>query len=166
MCTPSFICKFPFGAESPFASGPARVEPLALADLTSLGRRPSGHPAPRHKPMANRSHTRSAPIEDLRRAIDCLPEATRRAMLEGVQASERIIAGAYVDGHGGVCPMLVAHRRGARTNFLSFARAWDRFTRARRRARTATRRELDVLIGHLQNSLMSDAQLDLTGAIA
>ena len=81
--------------------------------------------------MAKRSHTRRAPVEELRRAIDCLPAATRQAMLDGVQANERIIAGAYVDGHGGVCPMLAAHRRGARTNFLPFARAWDRFARAR-----------------------------------
>jgi len=64
----------------------------------------------------------------LRRTIDCLPVATREAMLAGVRAGERIIVGAYVDGRGGVCPMLAAHRRGARTNFLSFARAWDRFT--------------------------------------
>jgi hypothetical protein len=87
-------------------------------------------------------------------------------MLDGVQASERIIAGAYVDGDGGVCPMLAAHRRGARTNFLSFARAWDRFARAGRSARNATRRELDILVGQLQSSLVNDAQLDLHGAIA
>jgi len=87
-------------------------------------------------------------------------------MLEGVQTSERVIAGAYVDGDGGVCPMLAAHRRGARTNFLSFARAWDRFARTGRSARAATRRELDILVGHLQSSLLGDAQLDLHGAIA
>ena len=57
--------------------------------------------------------------------------ATREAMLAGVRASSAIIVGAYVDGEGGVCPMLAAHRRGGRTDFLSFARAWDRFTRSR-----------------------------------
>jgi len=87
-------------------------------------------------------------------------------MLEGVRASERIIAGAYVDGHGCVCPMLAAHRRGARTNFLSFARAWDRFARSGRRVRRATRRELDILVGQLESSLMGEAQTDLNGAIA
>jgi hypothetical protein len=47
--------------------------------------------------MRNRSPRRSTAIERLRVAIDCLPVATRRAMLDGVRASERIIAGAYVD---------------------------------------------------------------------
>jgi hypothetical protein len=121
--------------------------------------------AARQKPMAKRQHTRSAPVEDLRRAIDCLPVSTRRAMLEGVR-SERIIAGAYVDGRGGVCPMLAAHRRGARTNFLSFARAWDRFARAGRQARSATTRELKILAGQLQSSLLNESQLDLDRAIA
>ena len=115
--------------------------------------------------MGKRHHTNSGPVEDLRRAIDCLPAATRRAMLDGVQ-SERIIAGAYVDGRGGVCPMLAAHRRGARTNFLPFARAWDRFARTGRRARSATVRELGILAGQLQSSLLSESQLDLDRAIA
>jgi hypothetical protein len=104
-------------------------------------------------------------VEDLRLTIDCLPLATRQAMLDGVRASERIIAGAYTDAHGGVCPMLAAHRRGGRTNFLSFARAWDRFTRAGRHARAATRRERGILIGQLEASLLSAAELDLDRAI-
>ena len=87
-------------------------------------------------------------------------------MLEGVQANARIIAGAYVDGHGGVCPMLAAHRRGARTNFLSFARAWDRFARAGRRARSATERELGILVRQLQSSLLGEEQCDLDRALA
>jgi hypothetical protein len=86
-------------------------------------------------------------------------------MLDGVK-TERIIAGAYVDGHGGVCPMLAAHRRGERTNFVSFARAWDRFARAGRQARGATPRELSILAGQLQSSLLSEPQLDLERAIA
>jgi hypothetical protein len=116
--------------------------------------------------MAKRRRNRSRAVVQLRRTIDCLPLATRRAMLEGVTASERIIVGAYVDGEGGVCPMLAAHRRGGRTNFLSFARAWDRFTRARGRARLATQRELDILIGQLEGSLARDSGGDLAGAIA
>ena len=67
-------------------------------------------------------------IEDLRRAIDCLPERTKHAMLEGIDANT-IIVGAYTDRRGGVCPMLAAHRCGGRTDFLAFAKAWDRFTR-------------------------------------
>ncbi|HWG07631.1 MAG TPA: hypothetical protein VN672_01350 [Solirubrobacteraceae bacterium] len=104
-------------------------------------------------------------VEDLRLTIDCLPIATREAMLDGVRASQRIIVGAYTDRHGGVCPMLAAHRRGGRTNFLSFARAWDRFTHAGRHARAATRRERRILIGQLEASLMRSAGVDLEQAI-
>lgn len=86
-------------------------------------------------------------------------------MLHGVRASERIIVGAYVDGEGGVCPMLAAHRSGGRTNFLSFSRSWDRFTRAGGRSRRATRRELQILVGLLEGSLMSEAGVDLDRAI-
>ena len=67
----------------------------------------------------------------LRAAVDALPARTRLAMLAGIR-SERIVAGAYTDGHGGTCPMLAAHRRGARTSGAEFARAWDRFTGATR----------------------------------
>lgn len=116
--------------------------------------------------MANHRHHRARFVEDLRLTIDCLPSSTRRAMLDGVRQGERIIVGAYVDGEGGVCPMLAAHRHGGRTDFLSFARSWDRFTRAGRRARQATRREVEILIGQLQASLMSEAEVDLDRAIA
>ena len=75
---------------------------------------------------------RRRPARDLRTAIDCLPLQTRKAMLEGVEAN-RIIVGAYTDRNGGVCPMLAAHRNGGRTSLASFARAWDRYTGARRR---------------------------------
>jgi hypothetical protein len=105
-----------------------------------------------------------SPIEDLRLAIDCLPARTRRAMLEGIRGSD-IIVGAYADRAGGVCPMLAAHRRGGRTSFVSFARAWDRFAGARR-ARRATPRELRILEGQLEASLAADDALDLAAAIA
>ena len=116
--------------------------------------------------MAIRRPHRTRPVEDLRLSIDCMPASTRRAMLDGLQSNERIIVGAYVDGEGGVCPMLAAHRCGGRTDFLSFARSWDRFTRAGRRARRATRRELDILANQLRASLMSEASPDLDRAIA
>ncbi len=86
-------------------------------------------------------------------------------MLEGVRGSERIIAGAYVDGEGGVCPMLAAHICGARTSFLSFARSWDRFTRAGRGARCVSRRELNILVGQLEASLLGASETDLDRAI-
>jgi hypothetical protein len=87
-------------------------------------------------------------------------------MLEGVRSNE-IIVGAYTDRSGGVCPMLAAHRCGGRTDFLSFARAWDGFTGARGRARRASDRELRVLTTHLEASLVQDDEHgDLAGAIA
>jgi hypothetical protein len=105
-------------------------------------------------------------VERLRLAIDCLPVGTREAMLAGVRTSERIIAGAYVDGEGGVCPMLAAHRRGGRTDLLSFAKSWDRFTRARGSARAATERELRILVTQLEDSLVSASGLELDVAIS
>ncbi|HVS29701.1 MAG TPA: hypothetical protein VHE14_09125, partial [Solirubrobacteraceae bacterium] len=89
---------------------------------------------------------------------------TRLAMLEGV-SSNRIIVGAYTDRSGGICPMLAAHRYGGRTNFLSFARAWDSFA-ATKRTRGATRRELSILTAHLEASLLAEENADLGAAIA
>ena len=83
-------------------------------------------------------------------------------MLEGIR-TRPIIAGAYTDNRGGICPMLAAHRGGGRTSLLSFARSWDAFARAKR-VRRATRRELRVLEDLLVASLASDA--DLGAAIA
>ena len=95
---------------------------------------------------------RRRPARDLRIAIDCMPISTRLAMVEGIEAN-RIIAGAYTDRDGGVCPMLAAHRSGGRTSLASFARAWDRYTGARRRARPATARELNTLRVMLEASI-------------
>jgi hypothetical protein len=105
------------------------------------------------------------PITRLRTAIDCLPERTREAMLQGVRES-KIVVGAYTDGHGGICPMLAAHRNGGRTSFLSFARAWDAFARAAK-VRPATARELRVLEDLLVASLADEPdETDLGAAIA
>jgi hypothetical protein len=109
-----------------------------------------------------RRATRSS-IEDLRLTIDCLPVHTRVAMLEGIRRNE-IIVGAYSDRKGGVCPMLAAHRCGGRTNFISFARAWDRFAHAKH-ARRASERELGVLRSQLEASLMADDNVDLEAAM-
>ena len=106
------------------------------------------------------------PITRLQTAIDCLPEPTRRAMLDGVR-DNTIVVGAYTDGRGGVCPMLAAHRNGGRTSFLSFARAWDAFARAET-VRPASERELAVLEDLLVASLADDLDgaSDLAAAIA
>jgi hypothetical protein len=116
--------------------------------------------------MRNHARESNSPIERLRLAIDCLPERTREAMLEGVRANERIIVGAYVDDRGGVCPMLAAHRSGGRTDFLSFAKSWDRFTRARGGSRTATRREVAILVAQLEDSLLLATGSQFDAAIA
>ena len=99
--------------------------------------------------------TRRRPAQELRIAIDCLPERTRLAMLEGIKTN-RIIVGAYTDHRGGVCPMLAAHRCGGRTSLASFAKAWDRYTKAGPRARPATDRELTTLRSMLEASLAED----------
>src|SRR5881394_2529140 len=116
--------------------------------LLFMSRAKSYPPRP-GKPMGR---TRSS-VEDLRLAIDCLPLTTREAMLTGIRSHE-IIVGAYSDRAGGVCPMLAAHRCGGRTSFISFARAWDRFTHAKR-ARAATEREVRVLVAHLEASILA-----------
>src|SRR5215204_5964095 len=130
--------------------------PSFIASLLRRGRLACG-------PMRRRARD---PITRLQTAIDCLPEHTRRAMLDGVRANT-IVVGAYTD-RGGVCPMLAAHRNGGRTSFLSFARAWDAFARADRGVRPATPRELRVLEDLLVASLAEDLDgaSDLAAAIA
>ena len=108
--------------------------------------------------------TRRRPARDLRTAIDCLPLATRKAMLHGVE-SNRIIVGAYTDRKGGVCPMLAAHRNGGRTSLASFAHAWDRYTGARGRPRPASDRELHTLTAMLEASIALDEVPDLQDVV-
>ena len=95
---------------------------------------------------------RRRPARDLRAAVDSMPLATRRAMLEGI-AVNRIIVGAYTDRQGGICPMLAAHRNGGRTALADFARAWDGYTDADGRSRPATTRELTTLRTMLEASI-------------
>lgn len=104
---------------------------------------------------------RRTPHDELRLAIGCLPERTQRAMLQGIRDND-IVVGAYTD-EGGICPMLAAHRNGGRTNFISFAKAWDRFARAKA-PRRATPRELRILETMLEASLAESVVLD--GVIA
>lgn len=96
-----------------------------------------------------------------------MPHRSKVAMLRGIEENE-IIAGAYVDGDGGVCPMLAAHRTGGRTSLASFAKAWDRYTDASR-ARRASSRELRTLTALLEESLANDANVssqDMRDAVA
>src|SRR3954464_4730067 len=102
---------------------------------------------------------RRRPARDLRLAIRCMPQGTREAMLEAIE-EDRIIVGAYTDSDGGVCPMLAAHRHGGRTNLASFARAWDRYTKAGSRPRPASERELRTLRTMLEESIVLEDELD------
>jgi hypothetical protein len=94
--------------------------------------------------------------ERLRNSVGALPNGTKQAMLTGIRGN-RVIVGAYVDKRGGVCPMLAAHRNGGRTNFGTFARAWDAFTGAnQRKPRRASRREVRTLEGYLEMALLRE----------
>jgi hypothetical protein len=105
------------------------------------------------KPMAKRRNN----AERLRNAVYAMPSRTAQAMLRGIR-SNRVIVGAYVDKRGGVCPMLAAHRNGGRTNFGTFARAWDAFTGAnQRKPRRASRREVRTLEGYLEMALIRES---------
>ena len=85
-------------------------------------------------------------------------------MLDGIGAND-IIVGAYTDRDGRVCPMLAAHRHGGRTSLASFARAWDRYTGARR-PRPATEREVRTLTSMLEASLMYQDEVEELSAAA
>jgi hypothetical protein len=99
--------------------------------------------------------------ERLRNAVYALPHHTKEAMLRGIRGN-RVIVGAYVDKRGGVCPMLAAHRNGGRTNFGTFARAWDGFTGAKqRKPRRASRREVRTLEGYLEIGLTREGAVPL-----
>jgi hypothetical protein len=105
------------------------------------------------------------PTQRLRLAVESLPRPTREAMLRGIDANP-IIVGAYVDrASGGICPMLAAHRNGGRTSLASFARAWDRYTGAKR-PRLATRREVGALRALLVSSLDAELAAPAAGSLA
>ena len=94
--------------------------------------------------------------QDLRRTIDRLPLSTRRALLEGIKTNP-IIVGADGNLRGGVCPMYAAYRQPSRKQGRSFARAWDRYARARL-PREASERELLTLQRMLETSIELDAE--------
>ena len=108
--------------------------------------------------------SRDRPTYELRVAVERLPRPTKEAMLGGIDEN-RIIVGAFVDASsGGICPMLAAHRNGARTSVSQFARAWDNYTSAKR-PRRATRREVRTLRSLLEWSLDLPADLP-TGSLS
>ncbi len=88
---------------------------------------------------------------ELRAAIDGLPLPTRQAMLEGIQANP-IIVGADGDPRGGVCPVYAIPSPPSKRIGRPFARAWDRYARARL-PRRASERELRTLRSMLETSI-------------
>lgn len=102
--------------------------------------------------------------QELRMAIDRLPLSTRRAMLGGMDKN-RIIVGADANLTG-MCPILAASGSAQQVG-RPFARAWDRYARARL-PRPATERELLTLRSMLQTSIEREQTLALPlgGAIA
>jgi hypothetical protein len=106
---------------------------------------------------------------ELRAAIDRLPLATRRAMLEGIQ-TESIIVGADGNPRGGACPLYAIPSPPSKRIGAPFARAWDRFAGARL-ARPASERELHTLHTMLQTSIGAETEssspvVSLNAAIA
>jgi len=105
--------------------------------------------------------TRRRPAQELRATIDRLPLEVREAVLEGIQG-HRIIAGAHVDGAGGVCPMVAADVRWKRISRASVekaqevARAWDRYADASGSFRPATKRQLLALSSMLEASILEE----------
>jgi hypothetical protein len=118
--------------------------------------------------------TRRRPAQDLRATIDRLPLDVREAVLEGIK-SQRIIAGAHVDGSGGVCPMVAADVRWLSVNKSSVkvaqeaARAWDRYAEASGRWHPASKRQLLALRSMLEASILAEtarSELPLSEVIA
>lgn len=72
-------------------------------------------------PMFDRflARRRATPAR-LRNAVDAMSLQLHIAMLDGVR-HDAIIVGAYTDDHTGMCPVLAAHRRGARCSAPAFA---------------------------------------------
>ena len=113
---------------------------------------------------------RAATITDLRRAVDCLPRATADRDARG-DPLQRRSSSAPTPAPTGSARCWPPTGRGGRTDFISFAKAWDRFALSgsrRRSARRATRRELLVLTTQLEASLLDDEApvSDLAAAIA
>ena len=92
-------------------------------------------------------------VRALQTAVDRLPAESRRAMLRGL-GEDTIIAGAYSVGPAR-CPGLAAYRRGARTGYADFAKAWDRYARGRgiRRVRND---DVTTLVAMLRASLATE----------
>ena len=87
----------------------------------------------------------------MRAAIDRLPLATRRAMLEGIETSP-IVVGGDGDPRGGVCPVYATSAPPSKRVGRPFARAWDRYADARL-PRRASERELRTLRSMLEMSI-------------
>ena len=106
--------------------------------------------------------------QDLRAAVDRLPLATRKAMLDGIDRKP-IIVGADGNLGGGVCPMLAASGGSQREVGKPFARAWDRYAGVKF-SRRATERELltlrTMLVASIEAQTESGVDLREGAAVA
>src|ERR1700757_3190085 len=111
-----------------------------------------GQSRPQEMPIVRK---RRRPAQELRATIDRLPLEVRQAVLDGIQ-HQRIIAGAHMDGTGGVCPMVAADVRWKQiskesvTKAQEVARAWDRYAEASGSWHPATKRQLLTLRSMLE----------------
>ena len=160
MCTPSFMCKFPFsrrvllprGEQRPTVRRVAPPHPEQVSERRkAYAKSPPPHrrcrraPAPGDRLHAGR-HARGDARRRARQRARDRRRLRRRAAAACARCSPRTAAG-------------------ARTDFLSFARTWDRFTRAGRDSRPATERELRILVTQLEDSLCERRRLELDEAI-
>ncbi len=99
---------------------------------------------------------KAAKKRELRVAIDRLPLATRRAMLEGIETTS-IVVGGDGDPHGGVCPIYATPSPPPKQIGRPFARAWDRYAGARL-PRKASERELSTLRSMLATSIERETE--------
>ncbi|MDQ3644559.1 MAG: hypothetical protein M3356_03500, partial [Actinomycetota bacterium] len=100
-----------------------------------------------------------ARASDLRAAVDRLPLATRKAMLEGIQTNP-IIVGADGDPRGGVCPVYAISSPPSKRIGKPFARAWDRYAGVRL-PREARASELRTLRSMLETSIELESEADV-----
>ena len=133
----------------------------------------AAHPGDEPERLERGTAYAKPPPAQAARSSACAPRSTAcrspraRRCSTGVRASERIIVGAYIDGRGGVCPMLAAHRARRRAPTSSPSPGRGTVSPAPRGAsRAATEREVGILVTQLEASLAEADGLELDRAIA
>ena len=114
-------------------------------------------------PMRRRDRN---PAERLRFAVEACRAAPGRRCC-AASTPTRSSSAPTSTATGGICPMLAAHRNGGRTSLASFARAWDRYTGAKRPRRgdppRGRARSRSLLESSLDRGDLDAARLDRRG---